>query len=260
MNAIKDANQFRVLIPEDRLQARIQELGAKIRSDYGGRPIVCICVLKGSFMFTADLVRAIGGQIEVEFLGVSSYQGGTKTTGVVKITKDLSSPIEDKDVIIIEDIIDTGLTMHYLLDMLAVRQPRSMSVCTLLDKPGNREVEMSADYVGFSIPDEFVVGYGLDLAERYRNLPHKVRSDFGREPDLLAEEVIVVLEREDGTQIDVKSIPVIGAGTGWNLGPIEIAKNQWGGSNLFAFVDWPDNVDECIEDNNVLNLGTWPCD
>ena len=172
MNAIKDANQFRVLIPGDRLQARIEELGAKIRSDYGERPIVCICVLKGSFMFTADLVRAIGGEIEVEFLGVSSYQGGTKTTGVVKITKDLSSPIEDKDVIIIEDIIDTGLTMHYLLDMLAVRQPRSMSVCTLLDKPSNREVEMSADYVGFSIPDEFVVGYGLDLAERYRNLPH----------------------------------------------------------------------------------------
>ena len=113
-----------MLIP-GRLQARIQELGAKIRSDYGDRPIVCICVLKGSFMFTADLVRAIGGALEVGILGVSSYQGGTKTTGVVKITKDLSSPIEDKDVIIIEDIIDTGLTMHYLLDMLAVRQPEA---------------------------------------------------------------------------------------------------------------------------------------
>ena len=125
MNAIQDASRFRVLIPEDRLQARIQELGAKIRSDYGDRPIVCICVLKGSFMFTADLVRAIGGALEVEFLGVSSYQGGTKTTGVVKITKDLSSPIEDKDVIIIEDIIDTGLTMHYLLDKLGARQPRA---------------------------------------------------------------------------------------------------------------------------------------
>lgn len=170
--ALQEESRFRVLIPEESLQARITELGQQIRRDFGERPIVCICVLKGSFMFTADLVRAIGGDIEVEFLGVSSYQGGTQSTGVVQITKDLSAPIEDKDVVIIEDIIDTGLTMHYLLDMLAVRQPRSMAVCTLLDKPGNREVEMNADYVGFSIPDEFVVGYGLDLAERYRNLPH----------------------------------------------------------------------------------------
>jgi len=170
--ASQNENRFRILIPEDRLQARIKELGAKIRNDFGDRPVTCICVLKGSFMFLADLVRAVGGELEVEFLGVSSYQGGTKSTGVVQITKDLTSTIEDKDVIIVEDIIDTGLTMHYLLDMLSVRQPRSLSVCTLLDKPGNREVEMAADYVGFSIPDEFVVGYGLDLAERYRNLPH----------------------------------------------------------------------------------------
>jgi hypoxanthine phosphoribosyltransferase len=170
--ATRDAAQFRVLIPEDRLQARIQELGQQIRKDFGDRPITCICVLKGSFIFMADLVRAIGGELETEFLGVSSYQGGTQTTGVVQITKDLSGPIEEKDVIIIEDIIDTGLTMHYLLEMLAVRQPRTLAVCTLLDKPRNREVEMKADYVGFSIPDEFVVGYGLDLAERYRNLPH----------------------------------------------------------------------------------------
>jgi len=170
--ASQEENRFRVLIPEDRLQARIKELGAQIRNDFGERPVTCICVLKGSFMFMADLVRAIGGDLEVEFLGVSSYQGGTQSTGVVQITKDLTSTIEDKDVIIVEDIIDTGLTMHYLLDMLSVRQPRSLAVCTLLDKPGNREVEMVADYVGFSIPDEFVVGYGLDLAERYRNLPH----------------------------------------------------------------------------------------
>jgi hypoxanthine phosphoribosyltransferase len=170
--ATTDDAQFRVLIPEDRLQARIQELGQQIRKDFGDRPIICICVLKGSFIFMADLVRAIGGDLETEFLGVSSYQGGTQTTGVVQITKDLSGTIEEKDVIIIEDIIDTGLTMHYLLEMLAVRQPRTLAVCTLLDKPSNREVEMKADYVGFSIPDEFVVGYGLDLAERYRNLPH----------------------------------------------------------------------------------------
>ncbi len=170
--ASQEENRFRVLIPEDRLQARIKEVGSQIRQDFGDRPVTCICVLKGSFMFMADLVRAIGGDLEVEFLGVSSYQGGTQSTGIVQITKDLTSTIEDKDVIIVEDIIDTGLTMHYLLEMLSVRQPRSLSVCTLLDKPANREVEMVADYVGFSIPDEFVVGYGLDLAERYRNLPH----------------------------------------------------------------------------------------
>ncbi len=174
MSATVTANEerLRALIPEAQLQARISELGKQIRADYGNRPVTCICVLKGSFIFTADLVRAIGGDVKCEFLGVSSYQGGTQTTGVVKITKDLSGPIEDQDVIIVEDIIDTGLTMHYLLDMLAVRKPRSLEVCTLLDKPANREVEMTADYVGFSIPDEFVVGYGLDLAELYRNLPY----------------------------------------------------------------------------------------
>jgi hypoxanthine phosphoribosyltransferase len=174
MSATVSANEQRLrpLIPEAQLQARISELGKQIREDYGERPVTCICVLKGSFIFTADLVRAIGGDVKCEFLGVSSYQGGTQTTGVVKITKDLSGPIEDQDVIIVEDIIDTGLTMHYLLDMLAVRKPRSLAVCTLLDKPANREVEMTADYVGFSIPDEFVVGYGLDLAELYRNLPY----------------------------------------------------------------------------------------
>jgi len=165
-------NRLSVLIPEDRLQARIQELGKQIRSDFGDRPITCIGVLKGSFVFMADLVRAIGGEVRCEFLGVSSYHGGTQSSGVVKITKDLSGPIEDQDCIIIEDIIDTGLTMHYLLEMLSVRKPRSIHVCTLLDKPANREVEMEADYVGFSIPDEFVIGYGLDLGEFYRNLPY----------------------------------------------------------------------------------------
>jgi hypoxanthine phosphoribosyltransferase len=170
--AANNQSQFRVLIPTDRLQARIDELGRQIRADFGDRQITCIGVLKGSFMFMADLVRAIGGDVRCEFLGVSSYQGGTKSTGVVRITEDLSAPIEDQACIIVEDIIDTGLTMHYLLEMLQVRQPRSLHVCTLLDKPANREVEMVADYVGFSIPDEFVVGYGLDLGELYRNLPH----------------------------------------------------------------------------------------
>ena len=160
------------MIAEDKLQARIAELGRQIRADFGDRPVTCIGVLKGSFVFMADLVRAIGGDVRCEFLAVSSYRGGTKSTGVVEITKDLSGPIEDRDCIIIEDIIDTGLTMHYLLEMLSVRRPRSLHVCTLLDKPSNREVEMEADYVGFTIPDEFVIGYGLDLGELYRNLPY----------------------------------------------------------------------------------------
>ena len=170
-NTTEDA-RLRTLIAEDKLHARIQEMGKQIRRDFGDKPITCIGVLKGSFVFMADLVRAIGGDVRCEFLAVSSYRGGTKSTGVVEITKDLSGPIEDQDCIIIEDIIDTGLTMHYLLEMLSVRKPRSLHVCTLLDKPSNREVEMGADYVGFTIPDEFVIGYGLDLGELYRNLPY----------------------------------------------------------------------------------------
>lgn len=170
--AIKADSHFRVLIPEDRLQARIAELGAQIRADYGNEPITCIGVLKGSFIFMADLVRAIGGPVRTEFLGVSSYHGGTQTTGVVRITEDLTAPIEGQHCIIIEDIIDTGLTMEFLMSTLNVRTPASLKVCTLLDKAANREVTLDAEYVGFSIPDEFVVGYGLDLGELYRNLPH----------------------------------------------------------------------------------------
>jgi len=167
-----DDSRLRVLIPEDRLQARIVELGAQIRADYGNGVITCIGVLKGSFMFMADLVRAIGGDVRCEFLGVSSYQGGTRSTGVVQITQDLRHAIEDQDCLIIEDIIDTGLTMDYLYKMLEVRQPNSLKTCTLLDKPAHREAEVTPEYVGFSIPDEFVVGYGLDLGELYRNLPY----------------------------------------------------------------------------------------
>ena len=170
--AIKSDSHFRVLIPEDALKARIQELGAQIRAEYGNEPITCIGVLKGSFIFMADLVRAIGGPVRTEFLGVSSYQGGTQSTGVVRITEDLTAPIEGHHCIIVEDIIDTGLTMEFLVDTLNVRHPASLKVCTLLDKAANREVKLDADFVGFSIPDEFVVGYGLDLGELYRNLPH----------------------------------------------------------------------------------------
>jgi hypoxanthine phosphoribosyltransferase len=165
-------DKLSVLISEERLQARIKELGAEIRAQYGDETITCIAVLKGSFMFMADLVRAIGGDVRCEFLGVSSYQGGTKSTGVVRITEDLRHPIENQHCLIIEDIIDTGLTMDYLLKLLEVRGPKSLKTCSLLDKPSNRDVPMVADFVGFTIPDEFVVGYGLDLGELYRNLPY----------------------------------------------------------------------------------------
>jgi len=164
--------QLEVLISEERLQARIQELGKQIREEFGDNPITCIGVLKGSFLFMADLVRAIGGPVRCEFLGVSSYQGGTRSTGVVRITHDLKQPVEGQHCVLVEDIVDTGLTMDYLLRMLQVRNPASLKVATLLDKPDNREVEVQTDYIGFTIPDEFVVGYGLDLNELYRNLPH----------------------------------------------------------------------------------------
>ena len=163
---------LRTLISEDALQARVRELGRQIREDYGeDTPITCVGVLKGSFVFMADLVRAIGGNVRCEFLGVSSYHGGTRSTGVVKITHDLQKPIEGQHCLLIEDIVDTGLTMDYLLKMLSVREPASLKVVTLLDKPTNREVGVEVQYVGFTIPDEFVVGYGLDLGELYRNLP-----------------------------------------------------------------------------------------
>ena len=167
-----DERKLKVLISEERLQARIRELGKEIRNHYGDECITCIGVLKGSFMFMADLVRAIGGDVRCEFLGVSSYQGGTKSTGVVRITEDLRNPIENQHCLIIEDIIDTGLTMDYLLKLLEVRGPRSLMTCSLLDKVANRDVDLETDFIGFSIPDEFVVGYGLDLGELYRNLPY----------------------------------------------------------------------------------------
>jgi hypoxanthine phosphoribosyltransferase len=160
------------LIDEASLQARIAELGVQLRKDHGDAPITCIGVLKGSFLFMADLIRAIEGPVRCEFLGVSSYEGGTRSTGVVKITQDLKQSIEGQHCILIEDIVDTGLTMEYLLRMLRLRNPASLRVASLLDKPSNRQVEVEIDYVGFTIPDEFVVGYGLDLQGFYRNLPY----------------------------------------------------------------------------------------
>jgi hypoxanthine phosphoribosyltransferase len=160
------------LIDEARIAARVRELGAQIRADAGDAPITLVGVLKGSFLFLADLARAIEGPVTVEFLGVSSYHGGTHSTGAVQLTQDLRAPIAGRYVVVIEDIVDTGLTLDYLLRMLKARDPASIRVATLLDKPSRRQLPVEADYVGFTIPDVFVIGYGLDLDEFERNLPY----------------------------------------------------------------------------------------
>lgn len=163
---------LRPLIPADRIATRIAELGLQIRADHPDQTITVIGVLKGSFLFLADLVRAIPGDVRIEFLGVASYHGGTSSSGAVQITQDLRSSIEGHACLIVEDIVDTGLTMDYLVRTLHVRGPKTIKIASLLDKPSNREIEVAVDYVGFTIPDEFVVGYGLDLGELYRNLPY----------------------------------------------------------------------------------------
>lgn len=161
----------RVIHSAEVIAARVKELGAEITRDYADRSLVLVSVLKGSFIFSSDLVRAISLPLRVEFLGVQSYGSGTTSTGAVQILQDLAHPIENEDVLIVEDIVDTGLTLAYILSLLRARRARSVRVCTLLDKPSRRRVEAPADYVGFVIPDAFVVGYGLDYAEQYRNLP-----------------------------------------------------------------------------------------
>lgn len=171
----------RELYSASRIAERVSELGRSIAEDYRGRSLVLLSVLKGSFVFTADLARAIDLPLSIEFLGVASYGDGTTSSGAVKITHDLTTPIEGKDVLLIEDIVDTGLTLGFLLQILRARQPASLEVCALLEKPGRRPPELKPRYVGFEIGDEFVVGYGLDWAQRYRNLPFigVVRSDGG---------------------------------------------------------------------------------
>jgi hypoxanthine phosphoribosyltransferase len=162
----------RVLIPADDLRARVGELGGQIRSDYAGRTPILVGVLKGAVVFLADLMRAVDAPCECDFIAVSSYGASTRSSGIVELTKDLSVPIEGRDVLIVEDIVDTGRTLAYLLRNLETRQPRTVRVCALLDKVSRREVPVALDYVGFPIPDEFVVGYGLDFAGLYRNLPY----------------------------------------------------------------------------------------
>ncbi len=161
-----------ILYTEEQIQDKIRELGEKISSEYAGRNPLVICVLKGAYMFMADLTKRITIPIEVDFMAISSYGQSTKSSGVVKILKDLDVPVEGRDVIIAEDIVDSGLTLSYLVDVLERRNAKSVSVVALFDKPAGRKVDLQADFVGFTLPDAFVVGYGLDYAEKYRNLPY----------------------------------------------------------------------------------------
>lgn len=166
------ADKIRVMIPEEEVVARIEELGKQISEEFAGEEVHLICILKGSVMFMSDLAKRITVPVTMDFMKVSSYGDGTQSSGRVKISKDLDETIEGKNVIVIEDIIDTGRTLAYLLEVLKLRNPKSLKLCTLLDKPDRRVTEVAVDYVGFQIPDEFVVGYGLDYAQKYRNLPY----------------------------------------------------------------------------------------
>lgn len=164
--------RFSVFYSAEQIAARVRELGEQIARDYGDERIVLVCVLKGSFVFTADLARAINSHnVRVEFLGVQSYGEGTETSGQVQITQDLTKPIEGEHVLLVEDIVDTGLTIAHLLDLFRTRKPASLKVCALLHKPSRTRIRVPVDYLGFTIEDKFVVGYGLDFGQRFRNLP-----------------------------------------------------------------------------------------
>ena len=166
------SEHIRVLLSEEEVDARIQAIGEQISRDYAGKQVHLICVLKGGSFFLCELAKRITVPVSLDFMAVSSYGSGTQSGGVVKIIKDLDDPVKDKDVIVVEDIVDSGRTLSYILEMLWGRGPRSLHLCTLLDKPDRRVVDVNVDYTGFQIPDEFVVGYGLDYDQRYRNLPY----------------------------------------------------------------------------------------
>lgn len=166
------AETIKVLVPEEEVNQRIAALGKQISEDYAGKEVHLICVLKGGVFFMCELAKRITVPVSMDFMSVSSYGDGTSSSGVVRIAKDLDQSIEGKDVLIVEDIIDSGRTLSYLMEMLQKRNPNSLHLCTLLDKPERRVVDVKVDYVGFNIPDEFVVGYGLDYAQKYRNLPY----------------------------------------------------------------------------------------
>lgn len=166
------AERIRTLLTEEEVDAKIQEIGEQISKDYAGRQVHLVCVLKGGAFFMCELAKRITLPVSMDFMSVSSYGSETKSSGIVKIVKDLDEPLKDKEVIIVEDIVDSGRTLSYLLEMLRDRGPKSLALCTLLDKPERRVTDVKVDYTGFQIPDEFVVGYGLDYDQRYRNLPY----------------------------------------------------------------------------------------
>ena len=167
-----DENVGEVLYSEEKLQERIKDLGAQISADYKGKRLTLVVILKGAFVFCADLIRSMDADLNVGFMVVSSYGSSTQTSGTVRIVKDLQRNIEGEDVLLIEDIVDTGLTISYLRELLGTRKPNSLKVCSLLSKPSCRVVDAPVDYLGFEIPNKFVVGYGLDYDQRYRQLPY----------------------------------------------------------------------------------------
>lgn len=166
------AEKVNVLLSEEEVDARIKAIGEQISRDYAGRQVHLVCVLKGGSFFLCELAKRITVPVSLDFMSVSSYGSETKSSGVVRIVKDLDEPIKGKNVIVVEDIVDSGRTLSYLMEMLKDRGPESLRLCTLLDKPERRVVDVNVDYTGFEIPDEFVVGYGLDYDQRYRNLPY----------------------------------------------------------------------------------------
>ena len=166
------SDKINVLISEEDVEKRIQEIGTAISKEYEGKSVHLICVLKGGVFFACELAKRITVPVTMDFMSVSSYGSDTKSSGVVKIVKDLDESLKDKEVIVVEDIVDSGRTLSYLLEMLKDRGPASLRLCTLLDKPERRVIDVHVDYTGFNIPDEFVVGYGLDYDQRYRNLPY----------------------------------------------------------------------------------------
>lgn len=161
-----------VLLTQEQIAGRVRELAATIDADYVGREIYLVGILKGAAVFTADLMRCLATPVQLDFMAVSSYGSASETSGVVRIIKDLDESIEGRDVLLVEDIVDSGLTLHYLKQNLQARRPASLRICALLDKPSRRRVEVAVDYVGFTVPDLFIVGYGLDFAGRYRQLPY----------------------------------------------------------------------------------------
>src|SRR4051795_12163322 len=179
---LRDAAIGEILVQPDELEQRVRQLGADISRDYADRDLLLIGVLKGAIFFLADLMRSIEVPCEVDFMAVASYGSATDSSGVVRILKDLDAAIEGRDVLIVEDIVDSGLTLQYLLRSLGARNPRSLEVCALLTKPERRKVDLPTRYVGFEIPNKFAIGYGLDHAERYRNLPFVAVLEDGPEP------------------------------------------------------------------------------